>query len=264
MGKKTKIAIGAGVLVLLWHFILSVGISGDSSAIPEADGVDVSMSTNWLTNVVTITVHQDPMASDLERSMTAGFTQLMVPGLLERALNQRARSLGNLYAILIPYSVRVVEGEPTEESLARAEQRRAELAAEEAEREEAEAQAAAEEEAQRQERLEYALRYVNIENGRVSEGQRFGQTVPGVFGTLVNTGPRDLSKVEVTVYFLDAAGKRIGEEDYYPIWTENMFNATKPLRSGYREDFGYRVDETAPSGWAERVQFEITDIEFLE
>ena len=37
-----------------------------------------------------------------------------------------------------------------------------------------------------------------------------------------------------------------------------------PLRPGYRKDFGYRVEDDAPSGWAKRVEAEVVRVEFAD
>lgn len=262
MGLKTKFGILGVAAIFAWHFFISAGLY-DAFAIAGAEKADMSISANWLTNVVTISVQPSLEASGLKTPIIPDWAKLVAQSQVERGLNLYARSNVNLYAILVPYSVRVVEEQPTEAQLAGAEQIRLRREAEKAEREAAEALATAKRKALRQERLDYASRSIEIENGRVSKAQNFGDPVPGIFGTLVNHGHKDLSKVEVTVYFLDRDGMRIGEESYHPIWTDG-FLATAPLRSGYREDFGYKVDETAPSRWAERVEFEITDIEFLQ
>jgi hypothetical protein len=55
--------------------------------------------------------------------------------------------------------------------------------------------------------------------------------------------------VTVRVYFLDGSGRRIGEKEFSPVLvTEFSFDDNTPLRPGYRKDFGYNVEDDAPSG----------------
>lgn len=69
----------------------------------------------------------------------------------------------------------------------------------------------------------------------------------------------------IRVFFLDNAGRRIGEKDFSPVLvTEFSLGDNTPLHPGYRKDFGYNVEDDAPSGWAKKIEAEIADIEFLE
>ena len=69
----------------------------------------------------------------------------------------------------------------------------------------------------------------------------------------------------VRIYFLDSAGRRIGEKEFSPVLvTDFSIGDNTPLRPGYRKDFGYNLEDYAPSGWSKRVEVEIIDIEFLE
>jgi len=120
---------------------------------------------------------------------------------------------------------------------------------------------------QREER-EY-LQYVKLENIKV--GQGYGQfdvpgysnTKPSVSATLRNIGDRTLRTVRVTVYFLDKDGHRIGEKSYSPV-SGFSFDDDSPLKSGYVRDFGYLIGDDAPSTWANKVEVEITEVEFLD
>lgn len=104
---------------------------------------------------------------------------------------------------------------------------------------------------------------LELKDFKVSEGSRFGRPVTGVFGTLVNHGKRTLKEVEVTVYFLNQQGDVIGEEDYHPVLvTEYSIGDNKLLKPGYVDDFGYSVEDDAPSSWAKKARAEITNIEF--
>ncbi len=94
--------------------------------------------------------------------------------------------------------------------------------------------------------------------------------VPGVLFKLRNNGDKSLDKVEVTVYFKDASGRVIAEEDYLPILvTEFSFSGNaKPLKAGYvwqMEQGKFYAAKSVPSEWGEgSVDAKITDIRFTE
>lgn len=129
-----------------------------------------------------------------------------------------------------------------------------------------EAQAKSEAEAKRLRSIRaYASSNLSLEHVRVAAGEQFGRTVDGVFGTIVNNGTKTLSRVTVRFYFLDTAGRRVGEKDFSPVFvTKYSIGDNTPLRPGYRKDFGYNVEDDAPSGWSKRVEAEIVDLEFLD
>ena len=112
------------------------------------------------------------------------------------------------------------------------------------------------------------IKNVVLKGFKVSEGTKygFGEPESGVFGTIVNKGNRSLTKVEITVYFLDENGTVIGEEYFHPVLvTEYSFgNDNKPLKPNYVKDFGYSVEDSAPSSWSRKVRAKITNIEFGE
>ena len=112
------------------------------------------------------------------------------------------------------------------------------------------------------------IKNVVLKDFKVSEGTKyeFSEPEPGVFGTIVNKGNRSLTEVEITVYFLDENGTVIGEEDFHPVLvTEYSFgNDNKPLKPNYVKDFGYSVEDYAPSSWSREVRAKITNIEFGE
>ncbi len=91
--------------------------------------------------------------------------------------------------------------------------------------------------------------------------------VPGVSFKLKNNGNRTLTKVEVTVYFKNASGEIIFEEDFLPVLvSEYSFNDNKPLKPKYVWSIGtgkfYKVEEV-PSEWKSgSVSAKITDIRF--
>ena len=94
--------------------------------------------------------------------------------------------------------------------------------------------------------------------------------VPGVYFKLRNNGQRSLDKVEVTVYFKDAAGKVIMEETYLPVLvTEfSISNDAKPLKPGYvwqMEEGKFYTSTSVPSEWQEgSIEARVTDIRFSE
>jgi hypothetical protein len=85
----------------------------------------------------------------------------------------------------------------------------------------------------------------------------------GVFGEIKNTGDRTLSKVQITVFCLDAKGSPVSEETYTPINDATSSWSTRgymPLRPNYAQKFGYKVKST--SDWSGRVRVEVTDLAF--
>ena len=97
------------------------------------------------------------------------------------------------------------------------------------------------------------------------------EKVPGVEFKLKNKGDRTLKEVEVTVYFKDASGAIIAEENYHPVLvTKYSFSGSdnKPLKPNYvwqiKGGGVYRTD-SVPSEWKEgAVSAKITNIEFEE
>ena len=181
------------------------------------------------------------------------------PGFFERELNTRAREHYDFYTMLVPYRVRISTEPANPDTTAR-------ILKEREKRRTDEIRAASEAEAARLQSVRtYVSSNLSLEGVRIAAGERFGQTVDGVFGTIVNDRADSFRKVTVRVYFLDSAGVRIGEKDYAPVLV-TMFSIgdNTPLRPGYRKDFGYSVEDDAPSGWAKKVEAEIVDLEFLE
>lgn len=93
-----------------------------------------------------------------------------------------------------------------------------------------------------------------------------GQTVlqePGVFGEVKNTGDRTLTKVEITIYFLDKQGQPIFEKQFPAVivGSGSFMRDDKPLKPGYSQKFGVKADD-APSEWAKTVTVKVTDVDF--
>ncbi len=98
----------------------------------------------------------------------------------------------------------------------------------------------------------------------------YSKEVPGVEFKIKNKGDRSLKKVEVTVYFKDASGTIIAEEDYRPVWVKEYFPSSddKPLKPNYiwqKKRGGFYKADSVPSEWKEgAVSAKITNIEFEE
>lgn len=113
----------------------------------------------------------------------------------------------------------------------------------------------------------YIKDHVELRDFRTGSGSpKFSprDTKPAVFGTIVNNGDRTLTKVKVTVYFLNEKSIVIGEKDFHPVLvTAYAFgNDNKPLHPNYMKDFGYIVQDSAPSAYAGKAWAEVTDIQF--
>lgn len=268
---RRRVLLGFVVIIGLlfgWHFYLSVGLSNRVRSLQSGNSnpdQELSISLNPLTNLVSTTITMPPDLDEdnpfaaLGTSLGQAMVQAIGPGFIERELNTRAREQYDLYAVLVPYRVRISTAPASAETVARAREERDRRRVDEA-RVQAEAEA---------ERLRsigaYVASNLALEMVRVAPGERFGRTVDAVFGTIVNNGVKTLRKVTVRIFFLDNAGRRIGEKDFSPVLiTEFSIGDNTPLRSGYRKDFGYSVEDDAPSGWAKKIEAEIVDIEFME
>lgn len=273
--------------IFLWHWYLSMKIkdrSKELSANNQYSDMEFSVSVNPFTNLISMTVTLPPELVDdnnIFAAFGAALSEAMLknlgPGFLERELNTIAREEYDLFAMFIPYRVRVITEKPSAEVIGawrqQQEQKRIERELEQQrlerlrEQQRLEEQKAARTEKARKRRkcTEYISKYITLENVHVSLGTNFGRTVKGIFGTLVNNGDRALNTVRIRIFFLDSEGKRIGEKAYSPILvTEYSFNDETPLKPNYRKDFGYNLENDAPSGWVEKVEVEIENIEFAE
>lgn len=89
--------------------------------------------------------------------------------------------------------------------------------------------------------------------------------IPGVTFKIKNNGGRTLRSVDVTVEFLDAQGKPIAEEVYYPV-RAGGYNSSAPLRPGYiwqNERGRFFSAKAVPSEWQSgRARARVSDIEF--
>ena len=93
--------------------------------------------------------------------------------------------------------------------------------------------------------------------------------VPGVKFKLKNEGDQALTRVEVTVYFKDAAGATIYEESFVPV-SVNSFSLENhgPLRPGYiweLERGKFYTAKSVPTEWKPgAAEARITDLAFSE
>ncbi|MBI3001236.1 MAG: hypothetical protein HYY46_22720 [Deltaproteobacteria bacterium] len=256
------VAVIAGIS-FAWHLLLTTQLSSRARSLPKGLASEFSLSVNPLTNLVTLTIALPPGLDDsnpfvaLGSVLGEGLIEAMGPAVMERDLNTYARERLDLYALIVPYRARIATKPASPQVVARMREEREKRRAEEAQ-----AKTAAD-----GERLEAIRAYVSsnllLESVRVDARSSFGVTTDRVFGTIVNNGPKTLRKVTVRFYFLDGAGRRIGEKDFSPVWVTELFpiGDNTPLRPGYRKDFAYNAD--APSGWSRRVEAEIVDVEFM-
>ncbi len=225
-------------LVFAWHLYLSVGFTNrvDSSQFSVSySGGDLSFSVNPVTNLISIRLATDPGDDD---DLFAA---------LELELGTYSREKFDLYAMLIPYRVRRSTEPASEEAIPGIRQ-----------------EAYADPERQGSIPAD-APSNLSLEDVRVTENQTSGRSLYAVFGTVVNNGPDTLRNVTVRVYFLNNAGQRIAAKDFSPVLvTESPYGDNTPLRPESRKDFGYSVDDVAPSDWARQIEAEIVDLAVLE
>ncbi len=93
--------------------------------------------------------------------------------------------------------------------------------------------------------------------------------VPGVLFKLRNNGDRQLDMVKVTVYFKDATGAVIFEENFTPVLVSDFsIGDSKPLKPGYvwqMESGKFYSAKSVPSEWKEgSVDAKVTDIRFAK
>jgi hypothetical protein len=115
---------------------------------------------------------------------------------------------------------------------------------------------------------EYIDSYLELYDIKASYRDSFlDGRVPGVLFKIRNTGTRTLNQVNVVVYFKDASGNVIAEEDYIPVLvSEYSFNDDNPLKPGYiwsMEQNKFYTAKSVPSEWKEgSVDIKISKIEF--
>ena len=114
------------------------------------------------------------------------------------------------------------------------------------------------------------LEKVELQNLNLTEGYGqfdmpgYDEKKPAVTGKIKNNGDKTLSEVELTIYFLDDEGNRIAETQFYPVLTSTYTGDDSPLKPNYVRDFGYILEDDAPSDWGDEIEAEISNIEFQE
>ncbi len=101
---------------------------------------------------------------------------------------------------------------------------------------------------------DFKARYYNSLKGKIA----------GVEFALKNNGTETLSMVQVTVYFKDAQGNTLSEQNYQPV-TASTDNGKplKPNQVWQPQQSMFLAVQSVPSGWKEgSAEIRITDIEF--
>jgi len=82
-------------------------------------------------------------------------------------------------------------------------------------------------------------------------------------GAIKNTGAKTVRKIEITISYLDEAGKAVYERTYYPVlasqWETDEGKLLKPNSS---RRFQYKLDYF-PAGWSGKMDLKIAKIAFI-
>jgi hypothetical protein len=99
---------------------------------------------------------------------------------------------------------------------------------------------------------------VAITNISVGEGLYGGV---GVFGEVKNNSDVALSKVGITIYFLDKSGNPVHEKSYHPVYVTEKSHGSDavPLKPNYSRRFGVKADD-APHEWSKKVKVVLSDL----
>ena len=92
----------------------------------------------------------------------------------------------------------------------------------------------------------------------------YSNTKKAVKGSIKNIGNRTMALLQVTVYFLDSNAARIGEKEITVLSTKSIFEPDPAFKPNYTKDFGYIIEDDAPSDWSGKVEVEISKIGFEE
>lgn len=106
----------AAAAVFCWHVVFTIGLKREFDrrrSRPELRQMEATMKVDPLTNIVTVTVAQQPPATDspleiLGIKVRGGIVAAVAPAFLEGEINAAARDYLDLYGLLFPYRVRVV------------------------------------------------------------------------------------------------------------------------------------------------------------
>ncbi len=94
------------------------------------------------------------------------------------------------------------------------------------------------------------------------------ERVPGIDFKIRNKGDKTIDEVTVTIYFKDATGKRIAEEQFRPISALSFEPNHGPLKPGYvweMEPGQFYRPKLAPRGWQDaNADAEISSIHFAD
>jgi hypothetical protein len=266
MLRRILIILGFVILIVFgYHYYLSenaIKKANESINKRTESNAEVELSVNPVTDRVKVTlfpatmenVKDNPLAVlayGLGRMFGETLGKAIAP-FVEEELNKRAHEHYDIYAMLIPYRLHFSVEEPDAKTLSKLKDR-------------LQNKRKKEEEARHRRADVYKKDGLLLEGIRVAQGQQVGRSVTTVSGTIVNRGQKTLREVRIRIYFLDGKGQRIGEKEYSPVLVSKLpIGDNTPLRPGYRKDFIYPIDESAPSGWAKQVEVEIVNIEFLE
>lgn len=275
------------IMIFSWHIIFTFSIIDqfkDNDLLESDNNVDeIQISINRLTNLVNVKIPLPPEIEDdnIFGNFGAALGEMLIqnigPSMIEREFNVLARKRFNIYAMIIPFKL-TIESIPAspeaveqaridhQKRIERIEKEREEALAElQRERDERERIQAEKEAVINREKTRYINSQISLDNVRAGQGERFGRSLDAVFGTVVNNGNRVLNRVTVTVYFLDDQNRRISEKSYNPVLVSSFnFGDNTPLRPGYERDFGFSVEDDAPSRWSKQIEARVTQIEFAD
>jgi hypothetical protein len=92
----------------------------------------------------------------------------------------------------------------------------------------------------------------------------YSNTKKAVKGSIKNIGNKTMALLQITVYFLDSNGARIGEKKITVLSTKSIFEPDPAFKPNYTKDFGYIIEDDVPSDWSGKVEVEISKIKFEE
>ncbi len=107
------------------------------------------------------------------------------------------------------------------------------------------------------------IKKISLNNIKVFDYKEysFSNSVKALKGSVVNNGSKNLSDVELIVYFYDNKGNIIGETTFHPL-VGGFFEGNTVLKPNYVKDFGYKLEKYAPSSWSGKIKVEVIDITF--
>jgi len=112
--------------------------------------------------------------------------------------------------------------------------------------------------------LENQIKLIDVEYGEKLKDYYSDKYEKSIKGIVVNKGNKTLTKIRVTIYYLNSEGQRIAERSEYvayPFINAEDENLVKP---NYEKEFEFGIESKAPKNWGGKVELEITKIEFLE